>query len=199
MMSNAREEYLFMFSIMVLEASTSNRLVVFYPPLNLLPLILLRPLRLFFPAPQIRKWRIVLLKLSHCMFAAVIVVFERLRGNRRQHAAWGPNNDKMKPALGLGISMFNRSSVLSSRRLQVAGSRLGLGGGLHATTTSAASSVRLDDHLEGPSQSRINRLAGEDSVPEELRRIRMGIEELSRKMDAILSQRGGRRMDADQD
>ncbi|KAI5809349.1 hypothetical protein BZA77DRAFT_328871 [Pyronema omphalodes] len=39
MLSNAREEYLFMFSIMVLEASSSSRLVVYYPPLVSAPLL----------------------------------------------------------------------------------------------------------------------------------------------------------------
>lgn len=95
-----------------------------------------------------------------------------------------------------------------------------MGGGLHATTTapatSAASSVRLDDRLEGPSEGgpspgptqrnyydrgllsqrdmlspmSYNRFGGEEnasSSTEELRRLRSEIEELNRKMDAILA------------
>jgi len=47
------------------QASTSNRLVHFYPPLNLIPLILIRPLRLFVTAEKLRRTRIALLKATH--------------------------------------------------------------------------------------------------------------------------------------
>ncbi|KAI9803389.1 MAG: hypothetical protein M1833_000908 [Piccolia ochrophora] len=67
-------------SIFVLEASTSNRLTHFYPPLmlqNLLPLLLLRPLRLALSAQDLRRARIVLLKTTHIGFVALIWLFER--------------------------------------------------------------------------------------------------------------------------
>lgn len=59
------EEYLLVYSVYVLEASTSNRLTHFYPPLNLIPLIFIRPLRLIIPADKLRSARITLLKITH--------------------------------------------------------------------------------------------------------------------------------------
>ncbi|KAG9993458.1 hypothetical protein KCU78_g18877, partial [Aureobasidium melanogenum] len=63
-LSHAREEYLYVYSVFVLEASTSNRLTYFVPPLNLFSLAL-RPLRLFLSAEQLRYSRIVVLKMTH--------------------------------------------------------------------------------------------------------------------------------------
>ncbi|KAM3069383.1 hypothetical protein ACMFMG_005488 [Clarireedia jacksonii] len=76
--SHAREEYLYVYSVYVLEASTSNRLTHFYPPFNLIPLILIRPLRLFMSAPSLRRTRIFLLKTTHIPFVLAIRVFEGL-------------------------------------------------------------------------------------------------------------------------
>ncbi|ATZ56042.1 hypothetical protein BCIN_12g05800 [Botrytis cinerea B05.10] len=71
-----REEYLFVYSVYVLEASTSNRLTHFYPPLNLIPLILIRPLRLFMSSSTLRRTRIGLLKATHAPFVLAIKIFE---------------------------------------------------------------------------------------------------------------------------
>ncbi|KAM0144896.1 hypothetical protein ACHAP3_000015 [Botrytis cinerea] len=71
-----REEYLFVYSVYVLEASTSNRLTHFYPPLNLIPLILIRPLRLFMSSSALRRTRIGLLKATHAPFVLAIKIFE---------------------------------------------------------------------------------------------------------------------------
>lgn len=76
--AHAREEYLFVYSVYVLEASTSNRLTHFYPPLNLIPLILIRPLRLFFPSEKLRAARIILLKVTHAPIVGAIWVFEKV-------------------------------------------------------------------------------------------------------------------------
>jgi len=62
--NNSKEEYLFMFSTYVLEASTSNRLTYFTPPLNLIALAV-RPLRLVLSAEKQRAMRIALLKATH--------------------------------------------------------------------------------------------------------------------------------------
>ncbi|RVX66875.1 hypothetical protein B0A52_09605 [Exophiala mesophila] len=78
-MAHAREEYLFQYSIYVLESSTSRRLTYFMPPLNLFPLTLLRPLRLFFPSEQVRGIRIFVLKATHLPFVVVIWAYERSR------------------------------------------------------------------------------------------------------------------------
>ncbi|KAL1867796.1 hypothetical protein Plec18167_008542 [Paecilomyces lecythidis] len=84
-MSHAREEYLFQLSIYVLESSNSRRLTYFLPPLNLIPLFFLRPLRLFLSAGTSRRVRIVLLKITHFPFVVIILVYEASRryGSRR--------------------------------------------------------------------------------------------------------------------
>lgn len=79
-MAHAREEYLFQYSIYVLESSTSNRLTYFMPPLNLFPLTILRPLRLFFPSEDVRRIRIFVLKVTHIPFVAMIWAYENSRG-----------------------------------------------------------------------------------------------------------------------
>jgi hypothetical protein len=76
--AHAREEYLYVYSVYVLEASTSNRLTHFYPPLNLLPLILIRPLRLLFHSDNLRGVRIVLLKTTHAPIVGAIMLYEKL-------------------------------------------------------------------------------------------------------------------------
>ncbi|KAL3420020.1 ion transporter [Phlyctema vagabunda] len=75
--SHAREEYLFVYSVYVLEASTSNRLTHFYPPLNLIPLVFIRPLRLFVRSEDLRNARIILLRITHAPIVAAIFLFER--------------------------------------------------------------------------------------------------------------------------
>jgi hypothetical protein len=92
--AHAREEYLYVYSVYVLEASTSNRLTHFFPPLNLLPLLLIRPLRLCIPADQLRGIRIALLKITHTPIVAGILLYEGIqeRFSSRSHtfATLGP-------------------------------------------------------------------------------------------------------------
>ncbi|KAF3915196.1 hypothetical protein ABW20_dc0106749 [Dactylellina cionopaga] len=79
-MSNAREEYLFMFSTFVLESATSSsRLTYFQPPLNLLSLAV-RPLRIILPAAHLRALRIKLLKATHFPLVALIMLYEKMNG-----------------------------------------------------------------------------------------------------------------------
>ncbi|EAQ87589.1 hypothetical protein CHGG_04208 [Chaetomium globosum CBS 148.51] len=67
--------------VYVLEASTSNRLTHFYPPFNLLALVIFRPLRLFLPSDnKFRKARILLLKATHLPIVATIEFYEWLHG-----------------------------------------------------------------------------------------------------------------------
>ncbi|KXJ95284.1 ion transporter [Microdochium bolleyi] len=73
---HAREEYLFVYSIYVLEASTSNRLTHFYPPFNLVALVIFRPLRLLMRSDDIRQARIVLLKVTHAPIVGAIHLYE---------------------------------------------------------------------------------------------------------------------------
>ncbi|KAI1079118.1 hypothetical protein F5B20DRAFT_581537 [Whalleya microplaca] len=74
--THAREEYLYVYSVYVLEASTSNRLTHFYPPFNLLALGIFRPFRLCFPYDKLRQGRILLLRATHAPIVAVIQVYE---------------------------------------------------------------------------------------------------------------------------
>ncbi|KAL1843049.1 hypothetical protein VTJ49DRAFT_3184 [Mycothermus thermophilus] len=79
--THAREEYLYVYSVYVLEASTSNRLTHFYPPFNLLALVIFRPLRLVMPSDtNFRRARILLLKATHLPIVAAIEFYEWLRG-----------------------------------------------------------------------------------------------------------------------
>ncbi|KAK7734925.1 hypothetical protein SLS53_007702 [Cytospora paraplurivora] len=79
--SHAREEYLYVYSVYVLEASTSNRLTHFYPPFNLLALMIFRPLRLFLPSDRnFRAARIILLKATHLPIVGAIMLYELIRG-----------------------------------------------------------------------------------------------------------------------
>ncbi|KAL4891535.1 hypothetical protein BDV59DRAFT_65571 [Aspergillus ambiguus] len=78
-MSHAREEYLFQLAIYVLESSNSRRLTHFMPPMNLIPLLCIRPMRLFLSAEHIRRVRIVLLRATHLPFVALIWAYESSR------------------------------------------------------------------------------------------------------------------------
>lgn len=92
-LDHAREEYLFIYSIYVLESSTSNRLTYFFPPLNLIPL-LLRPLRLVIAPEKLRKIRILLLKITHTPLVAAIYIYEGL-------ADWVAGAHKRSPSSGV--------------------------------------------------------------------------------------------------
>ncbi|TGZ82385.1 hypothetical protein EX30DRAFT_394705 [Ascodesmis nigricans] len=217
MMSNAREEYLFMFSIMVLESSTSNRLVVFFPPLNLLPLILLRPLRLILPAARLRGLRIALLKASHFPFAAAIMAYERITGVKEtRHTNWGPART---PGAGASISSVSRRPPLAglgifsshgNHRRSIVGlpsewtGRLRLGPQApvqnhhhhhysqhqQQPTKSSASSTRSARARTIGNMYRDQDTMGDDVRDQEMRRMGKMLEELTRKVDAILEHHG---------
>ncbi|KAJ6780349.1 hypothetical protein PWT90_06544 [Aphanocladium album] len=78
-MSEAHVEYVYVYSVYVLEASTSNRLTHFYPPFNLLALLVFRPWRLVLRGDAaFRSGRIWLLKCTHAPIVAVIRLYEML-------------------------------------------------------------------------------------------------------------------------
>ncbi|KAF4445121.1 Calcium channel YVC1 [Fusarium austroafricanum] len=78
--THAKEEYLYVYSVYVLEASTSNRLTHFFPPFNLLAFVIFRPWRLFFSADEkFRAGRIVLLKATHWPIVGIIKLYEMYR------------------------------------------------------------------------------------------------------------------------
>ncbi|EXJ94348.1 hypothetical protein A1O1_02742 [Capronia coronata CBS 617.96] len=109
-MAHAREEYLFQYSIYVLESSTSSRLTYFMPPLNLIPLTLLRPLRLFFPSEDVRRIRILVLKVTHVPFVAIIWAYEKSRGIvSRHHSTLGKAPNLTSRPLSAGQFSFDGS------------------------------------------------------------------------------------------
>ncbi|KAG5921182.1 hypothetical protein E4U53_003828 [Claviceps sorghi] len=114
--TQAREEYLYVYSVYVLEASTSNRLTHFYPPFNLIALVIFRPVRFLFPSRgKFRAGRIVLLRATHMPIVGAIRLYELLRRKKNrdddEYAGFrGPRASKKRrgpsamygPASGLG-------------------------------------------------------------------------------------------------
>lgn len=103
--THAREEYLYVYSVYVLEASTSNRLTHFYPPFNLLALVIFRPLRLFLPSDnKFRSARILLLKATHLPIVAAIEAYEWIRGTDSKGTQYngfrGPRVQRMGGSTG---------------------------------------------------------------------------------------------------
>lgn len=78
-MAHARETYTLTFSIFVLESCTSRRLTYFIPPTNLIPLLLVRPLRLVLPSDSVRQIRVLLLRAVSIPFVALIWCYEGSR------------------------------------------------------------------------------------------------------------------------
>lgn len=115
-MSHAREEYLFQLSIYVLESSNSRKLTYFLPPLNLIPLLCIRPMRLFLSAESVRRVRIVLLRATHLPFVTLIWAYEssRCRGSRRSSASplmtIQSNSRSSSSSSGLGMRYYQATA-----------------------------------------------------------------------------------------
>jgi hypothetical protein len=62
------------------ESISSNHTFDFYPPTNLLQLLLLRPLRLFLPSrhPFLRQLKFTLLRITHAPFVLGVTLFEQV-------------------------------------------------------------------------------------------------------------------------
>lgn len=119
-MNRSRSEYLFQYSVYVLEASTSNRLTYFLPPFNLVSL-LLRPMRCFLPAGKFRAARIQLLKVSHTPHVWVIQAFEAIHSRMRYTASKATGYEyNTKTAKSPQLSKAVASSPLR-RRLRFGG------------------------------------------------------------------------------
>ncbi|CAN8102347.1 unnamed protein product [Discula destructiva] len=112
--SHAREEYLYVYSVYVLEASTSNRLTHFYPPFNLLALVIFRPLRLFHRSSnhKSRAARIVLLKATHFPIVGVIMLYEAIRGKVTNDEYAGFKGKRVD----LAAAQRNNGGALPSRK-----------------------------------------------------------------------------------
>ncbi|KAG6366412.1 hypothetical protein INS49_000589 [Diaporthe citri] len=110
-MSHAREEYLYVYSVYVLEASTSNRLTHFYPPFNLLALAIFRPLRLVLPSDnKFRAARILLLKATHLPIVGAIMLYELVKGKVASDEFYGFKGPRLEGALGSGGSAAQRKA-----------------------------------------------------------------------------------------
>ncbi|KAA8916064.1 hypothetical protein TRICI_001787 [Trichomonascus ciferrii] len=111
MMLNAREEYVMFFAATVLESMTTvERLTYFYPPLNLIGLVM-RPLRLILDHNQYRQLRILVLKLTHWPFAVGVYIYESLQTlhhQNRQHKLNLRRNSRSIPNLPSTTVSSNR-------------------------------------------------------------------------------------------
>ncbi|RPB18560.1 hypothetical protein L211DRAFT_854004 [Terfezia boudieri ATCC MYA-4762] len=169
MMNNAR------YSTFIMGSVTSNRLTYFYPPLNLIPLIFLRPLRLFLTSTQLRRMRIALLKFTHFPLVrtlhlslrlhlansqtyqvAAIVAYEGVATkNRTNRTGWEPSSSKQ-------LATINRKN---QQRLLARPPVAPIGGFARAASVSH----------------------GVSAADRETRRMREIVEELNLKLDALLA------------
>ncbi|KAF2240081.1 hypothetical protein EV356DRAFT_527920 [Viridothelium virens] len=164
-MEHAGEEYCLTYSIFVLEASTSNRLTYFLPPLNLLALAF-RPLRLCIPSGHLRSARIVLLKVTHFPFVVAIEAYERWQQflARRQtagaflHSSFGGPSTRTRTTSSLrprgmvvGKDALFRTSLSSARPLTAAEPSAG-----RVKQHDSAQWPSLDPPRTAPSSSELN-------------------------------------------
>jgi hypothetical protein len=167
--SHAREEYLFVYSVYVLEASTSNRLTHFYPPFNLLALIIFRPLRLFLPSDnKFRAGRIVLLKATHLPIVGAILLYELIRGKI---------NDNDEYAGFKGPKQNTAAGTPRKRNWESVNARPSSSYQLRPPSSSAIPKLPLRGNNGG--------MAGEDDMTEEPTDVEVRIAELSAKIDRL--------------
>ncbi|KAK7543269.1 hypothetical protein IWX49DRAFT_541923 [Phyllosticta citricarpa] len=149
-LETAHEEYAFGYAVYVLESSTSDRLTYFFPPLNLVPLVLSRPLQVVLPQTLSRKLRIVLLKCTHVFHMAVIWIFEKYteymykKNVANLPAGNNPMNGKPASAkrTSTRISMGRKvnTSLMKAPRTMPTAASSKQGVGRSVTTTSTLSS-----------------------------------------------------------
>lgn len=183
--AHAREEYLFVYSVYVLEASTSNRLTHFYPPLNLIPLIFIRPLRLFVSAEKLRHIRIVLLKITHTPIVGVIFLYEsiitRVYGGSR-------------PAFStLGYQNGSMSNTSKAQKVLLSGGD-GAGDSNEAPTTPLGKFKRRDvtRHDSGQFEIVKKKDEREDARIQELeKKVDMLVEKITELSALLMAQNGG--------
>lgn len=173
-MAHAREEYLFQLSIYVLESSNSRRLTYFMPPLNLIPLLCIRPLRLFLSAGHIRRVRIVLLRATHLPFVALIWAFESSRRYVSQR------NNQFPPTQATSTSFIQANFPFSTHHASlhtsaVGSSQLGCGNSKGSNNAAQHAEAREDCGLT-PNQAGRNDLAG---MIDEMERLRTQVERVA--------------------
>lgn len=149
--THAREEYLYVYSVYVLEASTSNRLTHFYPPFNLLALILFRPWRLVFSSDdKFRAGRILLLKMTHFPIVGAIRGYELIKNKVRDDPFAGFKGPAITTKGSRTRSERQKQQQQQSQGPKTTFSRPGMG----ATAPSQMlqpSFVKDDDGMDAPS------------------------------------------------
>ncbi|RAK97519.1 uncharacterized protein BO80DRAFT_363836 [Aspergillus ibericus CBS 121593] len=179
-MAHAREEYLFQLSIYVLESSNSRRLTYFMPPLNLIPLLCIRPMRLFLPAEHIRRVRIVLLRATHLPFVALIWAYESSRRYvSRRNSQFPPTattttgNSRPTSAIPMGFSLSTHQAPLHASALE--------GRSLGSSRPRERSNPGQQPEARGPSSGRRGRGETADMI-DEVERLRTQVERVAARM-----------------
>lgn len=191
---HAREEYLFVYSVYVLEASTSKRLTHFYPPLNLIPLILIRPLRIFIPASNLRTTRLVLLKFTHSPIVACIYLYERLEAYLTKSGAdafsstnpRGGASSKTKDTENATAKLKKLKPFLSSAQSSKKGDSMGVP--VAVPDVDGAGSVPEESYIRGRKEG-IESSAREHALEDKVADLSAKIDELTALIMA--GQRGG--------
>lgn len=138
--THAREEYLYVYSVYVLEASTSNRLTHFYPPFNLIALVIFRPLRLFLPRDdKFRAGRILLLRATHLPIVGAIELYELIRRRVMPDEYAGFKGPKSSDNLARQKPRNGRDRPMSMARPSY-----------HSHRSSARTHEHDDEGMEGP-------------------------------------------------
>ena len=116
-MDQAHVEYVYVYSVYVLEASTSNRLTHFYPPFNLLALLVFRPWRLVLRSDDtFRGGHIWLRKATHTPIVAVIRLYEMLtRRSTVEGLPQLPGGSILHPVDGFGRAESRRDAGRAER------------------------------------------------------------------------------------
>ncbi|OJJ45002.1 hypothetical protein ASPZODRAFT_134433 [Penicilliopsis zonata CBS 506.65] len=169
-MAHARDEYLFQLSIYVLESSNSRRLTYFMPPLNLIPLLCIRPMRLFLSAGTVRRVRIVLLKATHLPFVALIVAYE---AGRR----YVSRRNTVLPSMSTLPGDTRQASTIQPDLSSRYSLRLPASGGAHPQTP-APGTGRTGHSPSRPSGAR-GPGAGRANLTDEMEQLRAQVERLA--------------------
>jgi hypothetical protein len=128
---NARDQYHFLFGFNFFcdfnspayacaEAISSDHTFDFYPPTNLIQLLLLRPIRLFLPSrhPFIQKSKFALLRVTHAPFVLAVTIFEQIfcsgNGERRGTTSMlRPPSSRSAQAAANRISIYSQANPKS--------------------------------------------------------------------------------------
>ncbi|KAL6236795.1 hypothetical protein BDW75DRAFT_249788 [Aspergillus navahoensis] len=142
------DRFPFRLAIYVLESSTSKRLTYFMPPLNLIPLLCIRPMRLFLPAAEIRRVRIILLRATHLPCVALLWAYESGRRflSRRDSLA----------SAGMTPKRLSRpTSTLQARSMPYGHHVIALASGLDSRPRASLRTRRHSQHEQRPGQEEV--------------------------------------------